>query len=67
MLEGVNVAGAAVAGVIATAGLWWFRLMLKDFMGRQKPMTRNSIYALIWLAYFVLILLLAARSSSAGA
>ncbi len=67
MFEGVNVAAAAVAGIIATIGLWWFRLMLKDFMSRQTPVVRNGVYVLIWLAYFVLVLLLAARSSGAGA
>lgn len=67
MFEGVNVAAAAVAGIIATIGLWWFHIMLKGFMARQAPVPRYGIYAAIWLAYFVLVLLLAARQAGAGA
>ncbi|MEQ8750723.1 MAG: hypothetical protein RIC52_13210 [Amphiplicatus sp.] len=67
MLEGVNVAAAAVAGIIATIGLWWFHLMLKSFMARQTPIIRYGVYGAIWLAYFVLVMLLAARQGGAGA
>lgn len=52
---------AIPAGIIATLGLWWFHFMMKDFMGRQPRATRWGVYALIWLAYFVLVMLLALR------
>jgi len=45
-----------VAVLIATAGLWWFTLILKST--RKLPaMTKYGVYALIWLAYFILVML----------
>lgn len=48
---------AISSGVVATAGLWWFRLVLKNV--RTLPnLTRYGVYAFIWLAYFVLTMTL---------
>ncbi|MEE2690101.1 MAG: hypothetical protein VX640_01050 [Pseudomonadota bacterium] len=65
-MDGFNFAAAGVAAVIATLGLWWFQFILKD-VRRLPKATRYGIYALIWLAYFVLIMILAARRTGAGA
>ena len=53
--------GAALASaIIASLGLWWFRLIMKNV--RTMPAaTRFGIYALIWLAYFVAVMLLIQR------
>lgn len=49
--------GAGIAAfAIASLGLWWFRLVLKD-VRKMPKMTRTGIYALIWLAYFVAVVL----------
>lgn len=46
--------GAGIAAtVIASLGLWWFRLIMKS-VREMAPTPRYGIYALIWLAYFVL-------------
>ena len=62
-----DVAGLAVAGaaaLIATLGLVWFAWILKDV--RKLPAaTRYGVYALIWLAYFVVVMLLAAQRGGA--
>ena len=47
-----------VAALIATAGLWWFRMVLKDWLLRQSQALRWGVYAIVWLAYFTLIILL---------
>ena len=47
---------ALVAAGIATLGLWWFRLML-PVVRRQSKTTRYGVYALVWLAYFILTLI----------
>ncbi len=50
-----------VAVLIATGGLWWFTMILKTV--RQLPnLTKYGVYALIWLAYFVLVLLIIRQS-----
>ena len=48
-----------VAALIATAGLWWFRMVLKKWLLSRDKSLRFGLYALIWLAYFVLIAKLA--------
>lgn len=53
---------AIAAAIVATLGLWWFRLILTGVRKLPK-MTRYGIYALIWLAYFVLTMILIAKSS----
>ena len=51
-------AGAGVsAGIVATVGTWWFAMVLKGL--KQLPQTtRWGVYALIWLAYFILTTIL---------
>jgi len=46
-----------VSSLIATAGLWWFRLMLPAMKKAALPI-RFAVYGGVWLAYFVLIWLL---------
>ena len=53
-------AGLAAA-IVASLGLWWFRLIMKN-VREMAPTTRYGIYALIWLAYFVAVMLVIARS-----
>ena len=47
---------ALVAAAIACVGLWWFRLMLPSVRAQAKT-TRFGIYALVWLAYFILTMM----------
>lgn len=49
-----------VAALVATLGLWWFRLVMKSVRTLPKP-TRYGVYALIWLAYFILTVIVAGR------
>ncbi len=44
------------AVVIASIGLWWFRLVLPSLAKHPKT-TRYGIYVLVWLAYFILTLI----------
>ena len=53
-----------VAALLASAGLWWFRHILKDIR-RLPPVPRYGVYAAIWLAYFFLVMILAARTAPA--
>ncbi|WDI32637.1 hypothetical protein PUV54_05435 [Hyphococcus flavus] len=46
-----------VSAGIATLGLWWFRFIL-PVIRKQPKNTRYGVYALIWLAYFILSMLL---------
>jgi hypothetical protein len=48
-------AGIAAA-VIASIGLWWFRLVLPS-LRRHAKTTRYGVYVLVWLAYFILTLI----------
>lgn len=50
----------AASAIVATAGLWWFWTILKDAR-RLPPATRIGVYVLVWLAYFVLMMVLADR------
>lgn len=55
----------AASALVATAGLWWFWSIMKDV--RRLPMaTRIGIYVLVWLAYFILMMILAGRSGATG-
>ncbi len=58
-----QIGAAIAAAVIATLGLWWFRLILRSVRA-LPPITRFGIYALIWLAYFVAVMLVITRSQS---
>ena len=51
------------ATVIASIGLWWFRLVLPVI--RKKPKTtRYGVYALVWLAYFILTVIVITRTGA---
>ena len=53
---------AALAGaLVASLGLWWFRLVMTGVKKLPKT-TRYGVYALIWLAYFILTLLVGGRA-----
>ena len=52
-----------VAALIASAGLWWFRLLL-PVVRKQPKTTRFGVYALVWLAYFILTILVINRSGA---
>ena len=60
MSQELLIAGI-VAAAVASAGLWWFRLVL-PVVRRQPQTTRFVIYGLIWLAYFVLTMIVIGRS-----
>ena len=52
-----------VAALIASAGVWWFRLIL-PVIKKQPKTTRLGVYAILWLAYFILIMIMIGRSSA---
>lgn len=52
-----------VAALIATGGLWWFRMVLKGRLLNMQKTTRFGVYALIWLAYFIPVVILASQGS----
>lgn len=57
---------AVFAGVVvASLGLWWFRLILKNLRNLPRQ-TRIGVYALVWLAYFILTLIVI-NNTSGGA
>ena len=51
----------ATSAIVATAGTAWFAYVLKGIRARPAP-TRYAIYALIWLAYFVLMNIVVTKS-----
>jgi hypothetical protein len=53
----------AASAIVASAGLWWFWTIMKD-VRRLPALTRIGIYVLVWLAYFVLMMVLAGRSGA---
>ena len=63
MAFGAEPGAIASAVIVATAGLWWFAVILKD-VRRLPRATRWGIYALVWLAYFILVMLLATQLPS---
>ncbi|MEZ5892426.1 MAG: hypothetical protein R3C58_04680 [Parvularculaceae bacterium] len=63
-MEQETINAAIVGAIVASAGLWWFRLMLPNVRTMAKP-TRFGIYALIWLAYFILIIIVIKQRSGA--
>ncbi|MEL7485723.1 MAG: hypothetical protein AAGJ87_00750 [Pseudomonadota bacterium] len=65
MIGGVPAGAVAVAALIAAAGTFWFRMVLKNWLlGRDAPF-RFGLYALIWLAYFMLVLILVRGATAA--
>ena len=53
---------AIIAGLVATFGLWWFRLVLTGVKKLPKS-SRYGVYALIWLAYFILTLIIIGQTA----
>ncbi|MEM8935967.1 MAG: hypothetical protein AAGC77_06125 [Pseudomonadota bacterium] len=53
------LAAIAVAAAIATFGLWWMRLML-PVVKTLPNATKTGLYLLVWLAYFILTLIIVA-------
>jgi len=51
------------ATIISSLGLWWFRLILPGVKKKPKAM-RYGVYALIWLAYFILTLVVIGQQPS---
>ncbi len=60
MAQSAIYAGIAAA-IIASLGLWWFRLVMASIR-KQPKATRYGIYALVWLAYFVVTLVMIGQS-----
>lgn len=56
-----SLIAAGVAAFIACIGLWWFRLLL-PVVRKQPKVTRFGVYGLVWLAYFILTMMVIARS-----
>lgn len=52
-----------VAALIASAGLWWFRLIL-PVVKKQPKATRFGVYAIVWLAYFIVTMIMISRSGA---
>ncbi len=62
-MAGPSVVVVLVAALVAFAGAWWFRLVLKErLLAAERPL-RFGLYALIWLAYFILVIILAGGAS----
>ena len=62
-MSDAQIGAGIAAALIATLGLWWFRLILKS-VRTMAPTTRYGIYALIWLAYFVAVMLVITRTQT---
>ena len=52
-----GLVAALIAALIASFGLWWFRLVLTGVRKLSK-VSRYGVYTLVWLAYFILILII---------
>ena len=50
------------AALIATFGLWWFRLVLTGVRKLPKS-SRYGVYALVWLASFILTLIIIGQTA----
>ncbi|MEL6111411.1 MAG: hypothetical protein AAFR20_01280 [Pseudomonadota bacterium] len=59
----LDPANIFVATLIATVGLWWFDKVLPS-VRTQRPPVRLGLYAGIWLAYFVVIMILIDRTAA---
>lgn len=58
-----TLGAAFVAALIASVGLWWFRVVL-PVVRKQPKTTRFGVYALVWLAYFILTIMVINRSGA---
>jgi len=54
---------AIAAIVIASIGLWWFRLVLTGVKKLPRT-TRLGVYTLVWLAYFILTIIVIGQKSN---
>ncbi len=61
MIAPLTPENAIVAVLIATGGLWWFR-MLVPAVRKMQTLPRIGIYAGIWLAYAILVLMVIQRT-----
>lgn len=64
MIDQTTLGLVMVAALIATGGLWWFRMVLKERLLAMQSGLRFGLYALIWLAYFIVIIVLAGRGGA---
>ncbi|MEO1135573.1 MAG: hypothetical protein AAFW68_03045 [Pseudomonadota bacterium] len=62
-MPGETLTAAFVAVLIASVGLWWFRLILPVIRKQPQP-TRYGVYAAVWLAYFILTMIVIGRSGA---
>ncbi len=60
MLNQSALIAILVSAALALAGLWWFRLMLPQIRNQPK-ITRYGVYAAVWLAYFILLVIMIGR------
>lgn len=52
------VTGAALsAAIVASAGAWWFAYVMKGMKSADRSV-RWGVYALVWLAYFIVTMIL---------
>ncbi|GEM_PF-6603177 len=56
---------AIAAAVIASVGLWWFQLIMVSVRKSPKR-TRYAVYAGVWLAYFVLVMIVILQNYHTG-
>ncbi|MEM8770082.1 MAG: hypothetical protein AAGD92_00400 [Pseudomonadota bacterium] len=64
-MGGERLVAAIAAAIVATLGLWWFRLIMSNV--RTMPKTpRYGIYALVWLTYFVVVMMFIGLSGNQG-
>ena len=52
---------AIAAAAVASFGLWWFHVVMGG-LKKQSQNQRRMIYASVWLAYFVLTMIVIAQS-----
>ena len=61
----VDPQAAIAAFIVACGGTWWFYAILTNI--RKMPMaTRLGVYALVWLAYFIVTMLIIGQSTAGG-
>ncbi|MEM9169611.1 MAG: hypothetical protein AAGC56_08125 [Pseudomonadota bacterium] len=48
-----------IAALIGAVGVWWFRLILKKQLSSLGATPRAAVYAVVFAAYFALVVILA--------